>query len=326
MPYAPFKPPAIIRNTHLQNVLSTSSLRRNMLNRRYHKYISEQKTLILDAGNGVKLSADLNTQPNREKKKLIVLLHGWEGSSRSAYIVSLAGKLAAANYDTLRLNFRDHGDSHHLNRGLFNSTLLEEVIGAVEYTLEIYGYDDYAIAGFSLGGNFALRYGLKNTHLAKPASAIFSVCPVLDPAHTMVALESNWSLYEQYFVKKWKRSLENKLQHFPDYKFKRDLSKLQTLKDMNDYFIPEYTGYKDVTSYFNAYTLTGSALSFLNVPTLIVAAKDDPVNPFEDFSKIAQPEKLKILTTEHGSHCAFLENMQLDSWVDNVALQFLGDQ
>ena len=322
MPYNAFKPPALIRNVHLQNVLSTSSLRRNLLARNHQQFIAEQKTVILEAGNGVKLSADLNAPLKASNRKLAILLHGWEGSSRSAYIISLAGKLASNGYDVLRLNFRDHGNTHHLNRGLFNSTLLEEVIGAIEFALDEYNYDNYVVAGFSLGANFALRYGLRNSHLAKPASAIFSVCPVLDPAHTMISLESNWSLYEQYFVKKWKRSLEAKLEHFPDYEFKDDLKSMNTLKQMNEYFIPRYTGYKNVETYFKSYTLTGSALALLNTPTLIVTSKDDPVNPYSDFEKIAKPEKLEILAADCGSHCAFLKNMQLDSWADDVALEF----
>ena len=119
MPYNAFKPPALIRNVHLQNVLSTSSLRRNLLARNHQQFIAEQKTVILEAGNGVKLSADLNAPLKASNRKLDILLHGWEGSSRSAYIISLAGKLAANGYDVLRLNFRDHGNTHHVNRGLF---------------------------------------------------------------------------------------------------------------------------------------------------------------------------------------------------------------
>lgn len=322
MPYSRFNPPALIRNVHLQNVLSTSSIRRNLLARRYTSLLSSAKSIILDAGNGVKLSALLNRQPASRAPKLVILLHGWEGSARSAYITSMAGALYSSGFDTLRINFRDHGGSHHLNRGIFNSTLIDEVVGAIEYAINEYSYSTYSVAGFSLGGNFALRYSLRNKYLKYPASAILSICPVLDPTHTMAALESNWSLYEQYFVKKWKRSLEAKLAHFPDYDYRDELNKMQTLKQMNEYFIPRYTGYESVERYFQSYTLTGDALSLIDTPTLIITSKDDPINPFSDFEKIAMPQKLQLLTTDYGSHCAFLKNMHLDSWADDIALDF----
>ena len=62
---------------------------------------------------------------------LAVLLHGWEGSAASLYILSLAQRLFGHGYDVVRLNLRDHGDTHHLNRDLFHSCRLSEMVGAV---------------------------------------------------------------------------------------------------------------------------------------------------------------------------------------------------
>ena len=59
-----------------------------------------------------------------------------------------------------RLNFRDHGDTHHLNRDLFHSCRIDEVVGAVRAVRRAFATDPVAVAGFSLGGNFALRVAL----------------------------------------------------------------------------------------------------------------------------------------------------------------------
>ena len=61
----------------------------------------------------------------------VILLHGWEGSADSTYILRTGNALYRRGYDIFRLNFRDHGDSHHLNRGIFYAVLLEEVFQAV---------------------------------------------------------------------------------------------------------------------------------------------------------------------------------------------------
>ena len=59
-------------------------------------------------------------------QRLAVLLHGWEGSAASLYILSLAQRLFDHGYEVLRLNLRDHGDTYHLNRELFHSCRLPE--------------------------------------------------------------------------------------------------------------------------------------------------------------------------------------------------------
>ena len=61
----------------------------------------------------------------------MVLLHGWEGSADSLYVLSLAQLLFEQRFEVVRLNLRDHGDTHHLNRELFHSCRLPEVVGAV---------------------------------------------------------------------------------------------------------------------------------------------------------------------------------------------------
>ena len=90
---------------------------------------------IVDCGDGVRLLALVATPGRRRAAarptRLAVLLHGWEGSANSLYLLSLGQQLFDAGYDVARLNLRDHGDSHHLNSELFHSCRIAEVVGAV---------------------------------------------------------------------------------------------------------------------------------------------------------------------------------------------------
>ena len=74
------------------------------------------------------------------KNALVIMIHGWEGSSRSAYQVTTAKYLLDQGFDVLRLNMRDHGDTQHLNKELFNSTMTPEVAGAIEVFLKQHSY------------------------------------------------------------------------------------------------------------------------------------------------------------------------------------------
>jgi predicted alpha/beta-fold hydrolase len=84
-------------------------------------------------------------------------LHGWEGSVDSTYLQRCGRSLYRHGYDIFRLNFRDHGDSHHLNSGIFYAVLLEEVYQAVIQAAEFARGGPVFMIGFSLGGNFVLR-------------------------------------------------------------------------------------------------------------------------------------------------------------------------
>ena len=69
-----------------------------------------------------------------------MLLHGSEGSSKSSYLVATANTLLKHGFDVLRLNFRDHGNTHHMNRGIFNSTMTDEVSDVIKQFLQKFEY------------------------------------------------------------------------------------------------------------------------------------------------------------------------------------------
>ena len=91
-----------------------------------------------------------------QARDLVILLHGWEGSADSMYVLSLGSYLFELGCDVYRLNFRDHGPSHHLNEEIFHSCRLDEVVGAVR-AIQRALRSTRRSTGFSLGGNFALR-------------------------------------------------------------------------------------------------------------------------------------------------------------------------
>lgn len=323
-PYQPprYQPPWFAGNGHLQAALSSSTLRRQKLWKRVSPWFDYTSDWTLDAGNGVRLTGCLTPNPGANSNTLVIVFHGWEGSVNSNYVISTSACLLEAGFDVFRLNFRDHGDSYGLNRGIFNSSLIEEVRTAVAKIQTGTEYTHYALMGFSLGANFALRVGLGAELLPKALLGIYAVCPVLDPAHTTAVLEKAPFWYEGYFVRKWKRSLAIKAELYQEYNYQRPLKKMRRLRQMNDFFIPRYTPFKSVADYFQSYTLTGQKLSLLRTPTQILAAGDDPVIPVSDFSKIARPQSLQVNLQPHGSHCAFLQSLSGSSWADEQARDY----
>ena len=74
----------------------------------------------------------------------------------------------------------------------------------------------FYLAGFSMGGNFALRIARKCAESPiENLSHIVSVSPVLDPEKSTYAID-DVPLLRRYFRKKWLRSLQKKQACFPD--------------------------------------------------------------------------------------------------------------
>ncbi len=321
VPGESFLPPPVLRHGHVQSVLASLKLRRALMARRADPLEADSREIVIDCGEGVRLLA-LETAARSARNRLAILIHGWEGSARSVYLVSAAACLRAAGYDVVRLNLRDHGESHHLNRGLFHSNRTAEVVGAVAAIVRRYPDHIACLAGFSLGGNFALRVAARAPGAGIPLAGAAAVCPVLDPANTLAALESGWFVYRSYFLGKWRRSLARKARCHPDLYDFGDLRRFRTLTDMTAFFVSGFTEYPGLDAYLAGYAITGEALAGLEVRSHLLAAADDPVIPAADLQRLARPSALAVEVAPAGGHCGFVEDLVAPSWADRRLLAF----
>ena len=177
-PVNDFAPPVLLRNRHAQSILNSLKLRRPIVLQRARHMLKWSSSHILDCGDGVRLQGYYSGHRSA-KNDLCILIHGWEGSSESSYLLSAAGTLWKNNFDVFRLNMRDHGPTHHLNEGLFHSCRILEVTGAVKSIQKLFPHKRLFLGGFSLGGNFAMRVALHAPHAGIKLHHVVAVCPVL---------------------------------------------------------------------------------------------------------------------------------------------------
>ncbi len=315
-----FLPPAGLRNAHAQSLLASSPLRRRLATRWSVALRAAEQSWVLDGGEGIRLEGFLSAQPGGRSHGLVVLLHGWEGSVNSNYILSNGARLFAAGFDVFRLNFRDHGDTHHLNPGIFHSCRLEEVVQALADLQTRLGADNWMLAGYSLGGNFALRVALNAPDCGLRIGQVFSVCPVINPVNSMHAMESGVRFYERYFEHKWSRSLRIKQTSFPELYGQDRLDKVRGLRARTHFLATTYAGFEDADSYFEGYSIAADRLAPLKVPSTVLTSADDPVVPVGDFSTLPANPQLEILISKYGGHCGFLKNWGLESLAEDLIL------
>ena len=316
---ASFQPRTWLRNAHLQSMLPSLPPRRAVTRRRAGELRRSTTALLLDCGAGVRLQAWHN-RSSAPRGATAVLLHGWEGSVDSCYVLSLGTRLLAAGYDLLRLNLRDHGGTQALNHGLFHSCRLDDVSGALRAVARRSPAQPLYLAGFSLGGNFLLRAAAE-PGLPASVAGVVAISPVLDPAHTLTALEQGSRIYHSYFVRKWSASLRIKQRCWPgDYDFTaRQLRR--SLRRMTDELVCAHTDFPDVNCYLDGYAITGGRLLTLQAPARILAALDDPIIPAVDLARLAVTPLLQVERTAHGGHCGFLSSLFGPAYCDQYVLE-----
>ncbi|HMB57348.1 MAG TPA: alpha/beta fold hydrolase [Arenimonas sp.] len=319
MPTRPYKAPRLLRNPHLQSMLSSLPMRRAGGQRALQRSGAVSSEHIIDAGDGVRLAGTHSAVPGRAPRALVLLLHGWEGSSQSGYMCHTAAHLIGEGFDVFRLNFRDHGDTHHLNEGLFHSCRLAEVVQAAKWVAENFPAPRFLAAGYSLGGNFALRLALAAPDAGIPLLHAAAVCPAVDPSAVMRTLESGPALYHWYFMKKWRGSLRKKRALFPLHHDFDEATLAQDMRGLTHWLVKRHTDKHDVEDYFAGYAVAGGRLAALQIPVSVLAAADDPVIPIDTLKALQLPAHSTLEIAEHGGHCGFIEGASLrgysERWV-----------
>ena len=317
-----YQPPRWLHSPHLQSVLGSGPWRRRRGAHAMAATGASTTAHIVDGGDGIRLQG-LHSVPadGGDARGLALLLHGWEGSVESSYMQLTAAQLLQRGFEVFRLNFRDHGDTHHLNEDVFHSNRIGEVVHAAcdvarRFAPRAGGTLPMVAAGYSLGGNFALRLALRAPAAGLKLEHVAAVCPVLDPARTMDTLESGFPLYYWYFHRKWRGSLRRKRALFPQRHRFDDRTLALDMRALTRWLVEQYTDLGTLENYFDGYAIARDRLAALQVPASLLTSADDPVIDVADFARLQLPTHATVEVAAHGGHCGFLENARCDGFAE----------
>lgn len=267
-------------------------------------------------------------QTNRREHPTLVMWHGMEGSTASAYMVSTADKAFRAGFNVVRVNFRNCGGTEHLSPTLYHAGLTSDARVVIEQLIKTDRLPRLFVAGFSLGGNMVLK--LAGEYGDNPPPEIPGICAVspsvdLRASTSHMALPRNW-IYQQDFLRRVKNRIRRKEKLFPDLYDSSVLGNIRSIEQFDDHFVAPAFGFADARDYY----AKASSLPFIGrirIPTLIIHAEDDPFIPFaplRDPSISANPYVL-LIATERGGHVAFLSADSQDEdrfWAENRLVDF----
>lgn len=305
-----FDPPFWLRPGIIQTALASQSFRKRGPN----PMLDAAEDVILDCEDGVRLKGSHSRNP--DNRALFIFLHGWEGSQDSTYVVSCGRYMYQRGASVFRLNYRDHGGSHDLNKGLFFSTRFNEVYNAVQQAARLSEGAPVYIVGFSLGGNFALRIARSLRDLTiDRLQRIYAISPVVDPWGAAPLVDAN-PLYRRYFLKKMKTSLARKQSLFPDRYDFNDMLRERRVLGITEKLLPAYSKYARMEDYFNAYRVDPSDLARIPVPVDIITARDDGMIPERDVQRLTLSPGSRMIIHDHGGHNGFFQSLLGPTWYD----------
>jgi predicted alpha/beta-fold hydrolase len=280
-----------------------------------------------DVEPGTRVLAHCYWQADPPAHPAILALHGLEGSSRAHYMRGIADKAYRRGFNVVLLNQRNCGGTEALCDGLYHSGLTADAAHVIE-KLTHEGIDRIVVAGYSLGGNLALKLAGDYGDAAPPAlRGVCAVSPVMELAECVRALERHQNfVYQWNFVRGLKARMRRKaLTHPGRFPIAR-LPGVRTVRQFDEYFTAPHFGFNGAADYYHRASAM-RVVDRIRVPALVITAEDDPfvpIAPFRDPRITANPS-ITLVVTPHGGHCGFVTEATGDDdgyWAETRIVEF----
>jgi hypothetical protein len=280
-----------------------------------------------DVDPGARVLAHCHWQPDVAGSPALLALHGLEGSSSAHYMRGLAAKAFARGFNVILLNQRNCGGTEALSEGLYHSGLTTDAAHIIS-TIADEGVERVVVAGYSLGGNLALKLaGDYGDAPPKSLKAVCAVSPVMELADCVNALERRQNfIYQWNFVRQLKARMRRKAALHPDRFPIERLEQVRTVRDFDEYFTAPHFSFQGASDYY----FRASAMRVIDrirVPALVITAEDDPFVPSKPFHdpRVRTNPHLNVIVTRHGGHCGFAADANGNDdgyWAETQIVEF----
>ncbi|MDB5388081.1 MAG: hypothetical protein JWM11_3727 [Planctomycetaceae bacterium] len=320
-----FRPPWFFRNGHVQTlagmyVYSPRASRHNST-----PCPSTAGEVLLDDGDRLVYHDDFPAgwKPG---DRVALLLHGLSGSHASPDMTRIARLLNQKNVRTIRLDWRGCGAGVALARYPYHSGRSNDLLATIAEIRTRCPGSPMTVIGVSLGGNVALKL------LGEPRGAgeslagvdrAIAVCPPIDLSATVKSLRKGLTqLYDRYFCKACIRDVHHRQQMRPDAIVPDGwyAHPPRTLYEFDDTFTAPVSGFASASDYY-AKSSSNQFLAGITIPTLVIAAQDDPIVPFQQFNAADYSATTQLLAPRHGGHMGFCTSRGL-GWLDHQIVEW----
>ncbi len=303
----PFVP--LVSNPHLLTILGNFWPRKLD----FSPYPSERRLYRTEPTVEVLVETQRAANPVSE----IVMVHGLEGAADAGYMRTLAHRSLCNHLTAHRFHMRTCGGTEQRCTTLYHGGLTSDLLAflrQIKSDLPIF------LVGFSLGGNVVLK--LAGELAEEGPELLAGVCAVSAPidlklAARRISAPVNY-LYEHRFVTRMHARLIATGRYT-----EAQLTSLKTLYDIDDKITAPSFGLTNADNYY-ATQSSNRFLPSIRIPTLLIAAKDDPLIPFTMYEQ-AKPERnehIDAIYPEHGGHLGFIARHKPRFWADETIVDW----
>ena len=278
------------------------------------------------------IELDWTVNPSRDPRRidlsvpLVVLFHGLEGSSRSHYALALMAEVVRRSWRGCVVHFRGCGGGPNRLPRAYHSGDSAEVDWILR-RLRSSAARLHAV-GVSLGGNALLKWlgetGADARTVVEKAAAVSAPVDLMAAGN---ALDRGFNLvYVHHFLASMKRKALVKLAHYPGLYHAARVRAAYTLRAFDDAVTAPLHGFAGVDDYWTRASAK-PWLARIEVPTLMVNARDDPFLPCGALPaphEVAPPVLLE--QPENGGHVGFVSSPFPGNitWLPQRILEFFG--
>jgi predicted alpha/beta-fold hydrolase len=251
---------------------------------------------------------DVDLQPAADPQApWLVLFHGLEGSSRSAYAEAFADVARAAGWHYAVPHFRGCSGEINLAPRAYHSGDFEEV-GWILERFRARSAAPLRAVGISLGGNALLRWAEEaGESAARTAAAVAAVCSPIDLAAGGHAIGRGFARlsYTPMFLRSMKPRALARLERHPGLFDRERLLAARDLYEFDNVFTAPVHGFRDTDDYW-ARCSAKPHLASIRIPALVLNARNDPFVPAASLPAAHEVGRwVTLWQPAHGGHVGF---------------------
>ena len=278
----------------------------------------------------------LDSARNDRPPVAVYLFHGLSGDTSSDYMRRSARVLYAAGCDVIATNHRGCGAGRGLARHPYHSGRGEDVAAVVSEGRRRLPDHRHVAIGFSLSGNcllLLLSGGTPRTRAVRDGSGLPDAALAFNPPADLARCSERIGtgrnrLYEWRFVRRLKRVLRQRVEDGLIEAGTYDLSGRIGLRELDERYTGPAGGFGDAQGYY-ASCSTHRRLERIEVPTIIVSARDDPFVEAEILERAPRSDAVDLRIEVGGGHLGYLQR-SIDSqagrrWLDCVLPALVGE-
>ncbi|REJ86250.1 MAG: alpha/beta hydrolase [Acidobacteria bacterium] len=301
-PIEPFRAPVWLRGAHAQTIWSPLLRRTPELPwvRSWLPTPDEDRLL-------------LHTLVGAAKEPTVLLLHGLEGSARSNYVRGAAARFARIGWTVVAMEFRSCSGEINRARRLYHSGETGDLELVVQWLLR-QRPGPLFVSGVSLSGNVLAKWlGELGERAPRRLLGAAATSLPFDLVRSGPTIDrALGGLYSRRFLRTLVPKALEKARQYPGVLDVEAVRRSRSIEEFDTHATARLHGFEDAWDYWEK-SSCHHRLAEVRVPTLLLAARDDPFNPAEalPLETIAANPSLFGRFPQRGGHVGFVHGSPL---------------